>query len=93
MIVGRERTKLVEVSNIARLIYGGTETIREDKPNFSKDDTDEDLDISFPDEEMDKSDLIDDEFQPSASRFIVALLIVLSSALNCFIQYTFVTIW
>lgn len=33
------------------------------------------------------------EFNPSSSRFVVAFLICLSSALNCFIQYTFVSIW
>ena len=33
------------------------------------------------------------EFSPSSSRFVVAFLICLSSALNCFIQYTFVSIW
>ena len=42
---------------------------------------------------LEEADLVDDEFQPSSSRFIVAALIVLSSALNCFIQYSFVTIW
>lgn len=35
----------------------------------------------------------EEEFMPSPSRFIVATLICLSSALNCYIQYTFVTIW
>ena len=42
---------------------------------------------------LDEDDLDEDEFQPSSSRFIIAALIVVSSALNCFIQYSFVTIW
>ena len=33
------------------------------------------------------------DFEPSPKRFVVAILICLSSALNCFIQYSFVSIW
>ena len=33
------------------------------------------------------------QFEPSPCRFVVAILICLSSALNCFIQYSFVSIW
>jgi hypothetical protein len=34
-----------------------------------------------------------DAFKPSSARFVVAILIFLTSALNGFIQCSFVTIW
>lgn len=34
-----------------------------------------------------------DLFEPSLLRFPIAILLSLTSGLNCFIQYTFVAIW
>ena len=93
MMNGKENTRLVEVQNVPILVYGGTGAVRGHKLNMKMDDAVEDLDIFFPTAEKDGNTLIDDDFQPSPSRFTVAFLIVLSSALNCFIQYTFVSIW
>jgi hypothetical protein len=42
-------------------------------------------------EDVSEKDL--NQFEPSPCRYIVAILICLSSAFNCFIQYSFVSIW
>jgi hypothetical protein len=41
----------------------------------------------------DVSDKDLNQFEPSPCRYVVAILICLSSAFNCFIQYSFVSIW
>jgi hypothetical protein len=90
--VNGERKHLVDNDRTIQLLYGGTtETVKNSYERISAD-AFTDVDIHSFEYVAQKPHSAED-FKPSSRRFIVAFLICLSSALNCFIQYTFISLW
>lgn len=87
-----ERKHLVDNDRTIQLLYGGTAEAVKNSYNRISSDALSDVDIHSFDYDAPKSHKADD-FKPSSRRFVVAFLICLSSALNCFIQYTFISLW
>ena len=87
-----ERKYLVDNDRTIQLLYGGTaDTVKNSYDRISSN-AFSDIDIHSFEHNAPKSHRVED-FKPSSRRFVVALLICLSSALNCFIQYTFISLW
>lgn len=78
----------LKAGNFAQPAYGTSESLACGNSELDTRGICQNFDILISDE-----DNLASEFQPSPSRFIIAFLIVLSNALNCFLQYTFVSIW
>lgn len=86
-----EWKQLVDNDRTIQLLYGGTETVKNSYDRIISD-AFTDVDIHSFETEAQTCHSPDD-FKPSSRRFVVAFLICLSSALNCFIQYTFISLW
>jgi hypothetical protein len=72
--------------------YGSSKTLAvEVEQHFFSKTTKKNSEPTSDSEDVSEKDL--NQFEPSPCRYVVAILICLSSAFNCFIQYSFVSIW